>query len=169
MNKKTNVPDFVAIAEILKQLARMHAKVYCLNFFKDSFRQQGFTNVTFEAWEKRKEPDRRPGGAILVDTTFLRNSLEVLAETKNTIEFGTHTPYASVHNNGLRLRSIQNVRGFHRTRNGKREQVQPHYRKQDTQYPKRQFIGHSVQMMKSLNDWFINDITKQFKEHLNTN
>jgi len=169
MSKKTNVPDFVGIAEILKQRARTYAKVYCLIFFKDSFRQQGFTDVTFEAWEKRKDPDKRPGGAILVDTTFLRNSLEVLSETQNTVEFGTHTPYASVHNNGLRLRTIQNVRGFHRTRKGNREQVKPHYRKQDTQYPKRQFIGHSTQMMNHLNDWFIEDILKQFKEHLNTN
>jgi len=166
MSKKTQAPDFLALAEQLKKGVRIYAKVYCLNFFKDTFRDQGFTDVSFEAWEKRKEPDRRPGGAILVDTTFLRNSLEVLDESENTIEFGTHTPYAAVHNNGLRVRSIQNVRGYHRTRKGNREQVRPHYRKQDTQYRKRQFIGHSTQMMQQLNDWMIKDILKQFKEHL---
>lgn len=168
MSKKPKIPDFESIGEQLKVRIRKYAKVYCLNFFTDSFRQQGFTDVSFEAWENRKAPDRRPGGAILVDTTFLRNSLQVLEETENTIEFGTYVPYAAVHNNGLRLRSIQNVRGFHRTRNGNREQVKPHFRKQDTQYPARPFIKHSTQMMQHLNDWFLEDIVKQFNEPSNT-
>src|SRR5690606_35197788 len=162
MARQANTPNFVAIGEELKTNTRRYAKVYCLNWFTDSFRNQGFTDVSFEPWQKRKEPDRRKGGAILVDTAFLRNSLQILDENESEIHFGTHTPYAGVHNNGERLRSIQNVRGFHRNRNGKREKVQPHFRKQDTQYPKRQFIGHSTQMMNNLQDWLIEEIQTVF-------
>lgn len=168
MAKQPNTPDFIAIGEQLKNNTRRYAKVYCLNWFTDSFQKQGFTDVSFEPWQKRKDPDRRQGGAILVDTTFLRNSLHVLSENETDIEFGTHTAYAGVHNNGERLRTIQNVRGFHRTRKGKREQVQPHFRKQDAQFPKRQFIGHSTQMMNNLNDWIIEQIQTEFKNHLNS-
>ena len=164
-----NIPNFQEIAEEIQSRLRRYAKVYCLSFFVDTFQKQGFTDTSFQPWEARKDPDRRPGGAILVQTAFLRNSLQVLSEDENTIHFGTHTPYASVHNNGERLRTIQNVRGYHRTRKGKREQVKPHFRKQDSQYPKRQFIGHSSYMMGQLNQWLIEDIQQQFKEHLNSN
>lgn len=161
---KIQAPDFLAIAEVLKKDVRRHAKVFCLQWFDDSFQNQGFTDAGFVAWQKRKEPDKRPGGAILQDTTFLRKSLSVLGETETQMEFGTHVPYAGVHNNGERVRAIQYVRGFHRTVKGKRQQVQPHSRKIDITFPKRQFIGESAQMMKGLDDWLIKQISIRFKQ-----
>lgn len=163
MSNKIQIPDFLAIAELLKSDARRYAKVFCLQWFDDSFQKQGFTDAGFQAWEKRKEPDKRAGGAILIDTTFLRKSLTVLEETSNQIEFGTHVPYAGTHNNGERIRAMASVRGFHRTRKGKREQVKPHTRKIDTKYPTRQFIGESILMMEGLNNWLIGQIDKRFK------
>lgn len=164
---KIQTPDFLAIAEGLKTDMRRFAKVYCLQWFDDSFKNQGFTDASFQAWEKRKEPDRRAGGAILVDTTFLRKSLSVLSETATQTEFGTHVPYAGLHNNGERMRAVQYVRAHHRTRKGKREQVKAHSRKIDTKYPKRQFIGESKQMMDGLDKWLLNQISKRFKENSN--
>lgn len=157
-------PDFLAIARQVKADARRFAKVYCLQWFDDSFQNQGFTDAAFQAWQKRKEPDRRPGGAILIDTTFLRKSLAVLEEDKTSISFGTHVPYAGLHNNGGKLRAIQNVRGFHRVRKGKREQVRPFTRKINAQFPKRKFIGESQQMMQGLDNWLLNEIEKRFKQ-----
>jgi len=157
-------PDFLAIAESIKKEIRRYAKVYCLQWFDDSFQNQGFTDASFQAWEKRKEPDRRSGGAILIDTAFLRKSLQVLGETQRNIEFGTHAPYAGLHNNGERMRVIQNVRAHHRTRKGKREQVKAHTRKMDTKYPKRQFIGASKQMMDGLDTWLLKEVEKRFKQ-----
>jgi phage gpG-like protein len=161
---KIQAPDFFAIAEALKTDVRRYAKVYCLQWFDDSFQNQGFTDSSFEAWEKRKERDKRAGGAILQDTTFLRKSLSVLGETDTQMEFGTHVPYAGLHNNGERMRVVQNVRAHHRTRNGKREQVKSHTRKIDTKYPKRQFIGESAQMMDGLDKWLLNQIEIRFKQ-----
>ncbi len=161
---KIQAPDFLAIAESMKKDVRLFAKQYCLQWFDDSFQNQGFTDASFKAWDKRKSPDRRPGGGILMDTLFLRKSLKVLGETKRSIEFGTHVSYAGLHNNGERMRAIQYVRAHHRTRNGKREQVKAHTRKIDTKYPKRQFIGESQLMMKGLDQWLLNEVQKRFKQ-----
>lgn len=157
-------PDFLAIAESIKKKIRRYAKVYCLQWFDDSFQNQGFTDAAFSAWQKRKAPDKRPGGAILIDTIFLRKSLQVLRDTERNIEFGTHAPYAGVHNNGERVRAIQNVRAHHRTRKGKREQVKAHSRKIDIKFPKRQFIGESKMMMEGLDKWLIKEVEKEFKQ-----
>lgn len=161
---KPQIPDFLAIAEKLKVDVRRYSKVYCLQWFDDSFQNQGFTDTSFKAWDKRKEPDKRPGGAILSDTLFLRKSLAVMGENENQIAFGTHVPYAGVHNNGLRVRAMQNVRAHHRTsKNGKRHQVKPFNRKLDIKFPERKFIGESKQMMEGLDNWLLKEIQKRFK------
>lgn len=161
---KPQIPDFFAIGEQLKSDARRYAKVYCLQWFDDSFQNQGFTDASFKAWDKRQEPDPRPGGNILESTTFLRKSLAVLDENDTQIVFGTHIPYAGVHNYGLRVRAVQNVRAHHRTRNGKREQVKAHSRKMDTKFPERKYMGESVLMMKGLDDWFLKQVLERFKQ-----
>jgi phage gpG-like protein len=163
MSNNIQVPDFLAIAQKLKEDTRRYAKVYCLQWFDDSFQNGGFTDAGFKAWDKRKN-DKSPGRAVLIDTTFLRKSLAVINETNDQITFGSHVPYAGVHNNGERVRAMQNVRGFARTRNGKREQVKPHNRKIDIKFPQRQFIGHSTQMMDNMDKWLLNEIQKRFKK-----
>lgn len=161
MANKPQIPDFLQIAEGLKSDMRRFAKVYCLQWFDNSFQNQGFTDESFQPWAARTN-DRRPGGAILIDTTFLRKSLQVLNEDENRIAFGTHVPYAGVHNYGLRVRAIQNVRAFNRTRNGKPEQVRAHTRAIDRTYQKRQFIGESALMMQGLDQWLLNEIQNRF-------
>lgn len=157
-------PDFLAIAESLKADSRRYAKVFCLQWFDDSFQNQGFTDASFQAWDNRKSPDGRPSGALLIDTAFLRRSLAVLGESETTLQFGTHVPYASIHNNGGRLRAIQNVRGFHRVRNGKREQVRPFSRRINATFPQRKFIGESQLMMQGLDEWILNEIERRFNQ-----
>lgn len=157
-------PDFLAIAEKLKSDMRRYAKVYCLQWFDDSFQNEGFTDASFDAWPKRN-PDKDPGRAVLTDTSFLRKSLAVLKEDETTVTFGTHVPYAAAHNFGLRVRAVQYVRAHHNNNfmgKGKRIQIQPHARKMDTQFKKRQFIGESQQMMGNLEDWLLNQIEKRF-------
>lgn len=160
---KLQIPDFLAIAEGIKADARMYAKVYCLQWFDMSFQKQGFTDAAFEAWTNR-DPDRDPGRAILIDTTFLRKSLSVLGENATRIQFGTHVPYARVHNEGLRVRAVQNVRAHHRTRKGNRHQVKAHTRRMDVKYKQRKFIGESKQMMDNLDNWLLKQIEIRFKQ-----
>lgn len=162
MSDDFKVPDFQSIAKNLKKDIRRYSAVYCLQWFDDSFQNQGFTDATLVPWEKRNEPDYRPGGAILVNTTYLRKSLKVMSQNDTEMTFGTNVPYASLHNNGGRLRAVQYVRAHHRTVKGKRAQVQAHSRKIDTKYPKRQFIGHSSAMMQNLDHWLVSEIQKRF-------
>lgn len=164
MAKKIQVPDFLSIGKQLIADSHRHARIYCLQWFDDSFQNQGFTDTVFQPWPKRN-PDRRPGGALLVDTTFLRKSLGVLSDDGQRIEFGSHVPYARIHNNGDRVRGTRYVRAHHRANpNGKRQQVKAHSRKVDLTYKKRQFIGHSAKMMHGLDSWLLNQIEKRFKE-----
>jgi phage gpG-like protein len=160
-----DVPDFLAMAKTLKADAKRYAEMHCLQWFDDSFQNEGFTDNSLVKWEKRKEPDKRSGGAVLTNTTYLRKSLEdILSETGNSITFGTTVPYASLHNEGGRMRVVQYVRAHTRTRKGKREQVQSHSRKMDIKFPKRQFIGHSEKMMNGLDQWLCTEIEKRFNK-----
>lgn len=163
MSLNQDIPDFLQIAQKLIIDVRRYAKVYCLQWFDDSFQKQGFTDAAFVAWPKR-DPDRDPGRAVLIDTTFLRKSLKVISDTDKQIQFGTHVPYASVHNNGERVRAVQNVRAHSRTRNGKREQVKAHTRKIDRQYKERRFIGPSKKMMSGLDAWVHQELIKRFND-----
>lgn len=161
---KIQTPDFLGIAEGLKRDVRLYARKYCVDWFDDSFQNQGFTDAAFVPWEKRKN-DKTPGRHVLIDTTFLRKSLAVLEEDATSMAFGTHVPYAGLHNNGERQRTVQYVRGYHNNNfmgKGIRVQIQPHTRKRDVKYPKRQFIGESQQMMKGLDTWFLNEVQKRF-------
>lgn len=165
MSEMHNIPDFLAIAEQMKKDVRRYARVYCLQWFDDSFQKQGFTDVAFTPWPKRN-PDKSPGRAILIDTTFLRKSLDVIGEKETQLEFGTHVPYAGLHNNGERQRAIQNVRAYTNKNfmgKGKRVQIKAHTRKRDIQYPKRQFIGESQQMMNNMDQWFFDNLLERFK------
>lgn len=76
------------------------------NHYLKSFRDGGFTDSTFNPWEKRKtknSSDRRnrANRAILVDSGALARSIRVGRATWNTIEVGSYgIPYASYHNKG---------------------------------------------------------------------
>lgn len=156
-----NIPDFLSMAQGLIIDTKRYAKVYCLQWFDDSFQKQGFTDAAFVAWDKRN-PDLDPGRAILIDTTFLRKNIHIVSENDRQIQFGTHVPYAGVHNNGERVRAVQNVRAHTRNRNGKREQIKAHTRKIDRQYKERRFIGPSQKMMQGLDQWLFKQIEQRF-------
>lgn len=163
MRSPDQVPDFKAIATKLKADSKRYAESFCLQWFEDSFQNGGFTDSSFVAWDARKN-DKDAGRAILVQTTYLSKSLEVMRNTPTSMTFGTTVPYAKLHNEGGRLRAVQYVRAFTRTRRGKREQVQSHSRKIDIKFPKRQFIGHSEKMMQGLDQWLISEIEKRFNQ-----
>lgn len=157
------VPNFKAIATKLKADSRRYAETFCLQWFEDSFQNGGFTDSSFVAWDARKN-DKDAGRAILVQTTYLSKSLELMQQSGNVMTFGTTVPYAALHNEGGRLRAVQYVRAHTRTRNGKRAQVQGHSRKMDIKFPKRQFIGHSQKMMQGLDQWLVSEIVKRFNQ-----
>jgi hypothetical protein len=97
----------------------------------------------------------------MLRSTNLLNSIEgrvvsaseVLVSTR-----GKKVPYARVHNEGLRVRGVRYVRGFHNNNfmgRGKRVQIKPHTRKVDFTMPKRQFMGWGALVEKRMRDRLI--------------
>lgn len=172
MEIKTDIPDFNAIGKQLIDDTRRFARVHCLNHFKDSFQKQGFTDQSFDAWEKRISPDYRQGGAILTDTSFLRDSLQVISGNKYQIVFGSYASYAKIHNEGgvLKIKVTPKSRKFFwymfkKTQNAKWKWMA--LTKKDmmeVRIPKRQFIGDSKVMMDGLEQWLFDQIVKKFQQ-----
>jgi len=95
-------PDFkkeqIALESLFKNLP-VWAGNAALNFFKDSWRRQGFIDSRFERWPKRRNDRDGKGRAILVSSGALRRSLRL--RTGGTwFEIYTDVPYAKAHNEG---------------------------------------------------------------------
>lgn len=87
--------------DILKDAARE-----AVNFSKESFRKQGWTDNGLSPWKQRKtknRSDKRTTAkrAILVDTGALRRSIRVAAVTSLRARVVAETVYAKRHNQGL--------------------------------------------------------------------
>lgn len=168
--REDEVPDFIGFAQELKRDVVSYTAVTGLNFFIDSFQNQGFTNASFEPWQKRNN-DTRPGGALLVKSSNLRNSLKVMDRSSAVILFGSNSPYAKIHNEGgtINLTLSKKARKFfwfmYYATNDSRYKWMAISKKDHliVKIPKRQFIGHSETLMSDLETWFKNEIEKRFK------
>lgn len=134
-----------------------------VNFFKDSFRLQGFLGARLEPWRKRRSR-KRAGRAILVKSGRLRRSPRIASNSGGIVRIGTDVPYAKAHNEGYR--GVVNVPAHSRGRYTKSKegrgifsvktrkermrtvktktgtiQVRAHTKRMNL--PKRQFMGYS--------------------------
>lgn len=171
MEIETDLPDFSELGKKVIDDARRYAKVYCLNFFKESFQKQGYTNQSFQAWDNRVDPDYRPGGALLVSTSFLLESLQVISGNKYQLVFGSYAPYAEIHNDGgvIKVHITAKSRKFfwymYKKTKDERWKGMALTKKtmMEIKIPKRQFIGESAVMMQGLEDWLSGYIVKKFQ------
>lgn len=170
MRKPDQVPDFLAMATKLKADVQTYAKVTALNFFIDSFQKQGFTDGSFEPWQKRTNDDR-PGGGLLVNSAYLRNSLKVISSAPGAIVFGSNASYAKLHNEGgvITITMTTKMRKYFwymfKASNDSRYKFMALTKKDrlTIKIPKRQFIGHSEVLMNDLDKWLVNQIENRFK------
>jgi phage gpG-like protein len=72
-----------------------------VNFFIDSFRNQGWLNNRFEPWKKRKSKIGT-GRSILVQTGRLRRGIRITSNSGGKVIIGNDAPYAKAHNDGFR-------------------------------------------------------------------
>ena len=73
-----------------------------VNWFRNSFRKQGFTDTGFKKWKKRKPgAPRNRGRAILTDTGRLRRSIRKNRVTFRRSIISTNVPYGIYHNEGI--------------------------------------------------------------------
>jgi phage gpG-like protein len=71
-----------------------------VNFSKESFRKQGFTDGSFKKWQSRKN-NKDKGRAILVKSGDLRRSIKKRVRSKR-VTISSNLPYSPVHNYGRR-------------------------------------------------------------------
>jgi phage gpG-like protein len=107
-----------------------------VNHFKQSFRDEGFTDGSLKKWRKRKN-NVDAGRAVLVKSGDLRRSIKIKrASFKSIIVGTTGIPYATIHNEGGSTRFAK--------------------------MPKRQFIGDSRILEKKLKRRILRQIEKSF-------
>jgi len=69
-------------------------------FFRDSFRNQGFTDRSLVKWQQRKPNKKNEGRAILIKSGRL-SKIQILKASWKFIKVGTLLPYGAFHNQGL--------------------------------------------------------------------
>ena len=150
--------------EVIKQLQSKLANTFrdlpaiigeeAVNFTQENFDAQGWQGDSFEAWQKRLNPNAwgkkdDPTRAILIKTGKLRRSIRVSKIVEDTVYIqagGADVPYARAHNEGFSGAVNQNV-GEH-IRKGKKGQnikVSAFKRTIQQNIPKRKFIGGDLE------------------------
>lgn len=172
MNKKDfPTPNFNTFAKEMIKEAITIAEKEAVNFFKESFFKQGFTDISFQKWEDRKQPDYRPGRAILQDSGTLRDSIETASKTSNSITIGSYAQYAKIHNEGgtISLPVTKKMRkyfwGMYRETKNEKWKYMALTKKNNLviKMPKRQFMGNSATLMRLLDAELKKDTLERFK------
>lgn len=173
MAKVNKVPDFIGLGKKLIKDANRYASVQGLRFFQDSFRKQGWTDTNFTPWQGRTD-DQRPGGAILAQTGALRDSIQILERSAQRIVFGSHSPYAEIHNEGgtISIKITAKSRKFfwfmYKATNNDHWKWMALSKKDRfaVKMPQRKFMGESQTLNNKLDQWLVKRILTQFKPHL---
>ncbi len=131
------------IQAYLKKDVKKVIGIEALNFYKKSFRDEGFTDNSLTKWKevKRRENPKTKGAAksrkiLTGDTKQLSDSLDYKA-TSDGVEITSNSKYFEIHNAGGKA-----------GRNGSAE------------IPKRQIVGKSEVLNKKLENEIEKDITK---------
>lgn len=116
-----------------------------VNFFKRSFRRQGFVDERYKKWRQRSARDRQKSRrAILVKTGRLKRSIRITQKTATSVSVGSNVSYAEIHNEGGKITETVTVRSHkRRKRKGGFSTVKKHKRTMNTTIPQRQFAGNS--------------------------
>ena len=122
------------------------------NFFKASFRKQGWDDQVVKRWQPRKNEiiggiamvSTKSAGsrAILVKTGALRRSIHTTVATWKRVVITSDLPYSSIQNNG----GIGLAWGKHRFK-----------------MPQRKFMGNSYQLRKQITKVMERELNKVFK------
>lgn len=131
--------------------------------FKERFIQKNWNGVPWAPYKnQRRQPTK---GSLMMRTNNLFSSIRpsVVSPERVVISGGSpKVPYARIHNEGGRVRGIQNVRPYTNSNfmGRGRAQIKAHTRRLDFMMPKRQFMGYSP----ILNE----QIMQRLKRHFNS-
>ncbi len=169
------------INRIAKEFGNYHRSLptkvgaWAVEFYKESFRRQGYINKNFERWNARKRGDKkRSGRAILTDTGTLRRSIRVVYKGRDYVVIGSNMPYAKIHNEGgtihmpTRKRKIRFERSKGRFRFAKKAsknviaEAMTASKAYTVDMPKRQFMGESQFLERRIEMRITHDLERMF-------
>lgn len=136
---KKIVKDMEKVASEIKDMVTIMG-VYAINHYKESFRNEGFTDDSLVRWQKRKRVRSGEGRAILTQTGRLRRSLVAKKLGRYAVRINSNVHYANVHNEGLKS---GRGKGF--------------------KMPKRQFVGYSGVLARKIEKKLDSKIRNIFK------
>jgi phage gpG-like protein len=143
---------FAAVPELIGETA--------VEYYRENFARAQWEGIP---WPARKG---NPSHPPLRKTGNLFSSISYTVPSRSSVRVSAgrsrRTTYARVHNEGGRVRGVQNVRPYtHPNLFGKgRRQVRSHTRRVDYQMPQRQFIGPSA----TLNIQIMNRLRAAFND-----
>lgn len=162
MAEMNDIPDFEAMAALIKKDALDAAEVIGENFFKEGFEKGGFTDAAFEKWEDTK--GSLDGYKVLQRTGALRDSVKAQERTENTIAFGSDEKYAQIHNEGGVIDITDAMRKFfwrmYRLSGKEKWKWMALSKNKKIEIHQRKFVGESQTLMAELDDWAVNYIQK---------
>lgn len=98
MAQPNNVPNFRQIANDLKQNASRYAASEAVKFFKESFVKEGFTDASFQKWQRPKNP--MAGKRTMYKSGNLMRSIKKQSATLSKVVVIADSDYADIHNSG---------------------------------------------------------------------
>jgi len=112
-----------------------------LNFFKQSFINQGWTDGKFEPWK----PIKDKGGKILIKKGKLWNSMLINKLNDDMVEIISMSDYATIHNEGGVVKITKKMKKFYwsKYKSTKKEFWKALALSDKFTIPKRQFMGES--------------------------
>lgn len=183
--------DFNKFKDEMRRLIRNTPKIVgitAVNLFLDNFRKQGFdTGSGVNMWAKR-DPETRPGGAILIHTGALRRSIRILDTTQNSVVIAagnnSDIRYARIHNEGgivtgtatvkQHIRKVASRNIYEKFKNGKNKKtklqasgiayVKAHVRQISFKMEQRQYMGNSPLLDRTIRQNIINGIKQAYEK-----
>ena len=152
------IDDILSDFNRFKQQVPRFVGTLAVDFFKGSFRRQGFIeDRRIDKWPPRMptKTDRRTQktGHTLVKSGRLRRSIRIIRVGKGFVIVGTNVPYAQIHNEGLTINTKASIsshtrRAHTRKSRGRRQRIKAHDVKAHTRHiqftmPQRRFMGDS--------------------------
>ncbi|HRY33411.1 MAG TPA: phage virion morphogenesis protein [Bacteroidales bacterium] len=187
-----------------KEVRKLYARVLPIKIaseaeqhFKNSFRNQGFTDSQLKPWKRTKSGKRSTFNrsvGVLIQSGNLKRSIRTVQKRDGVIVItagNQHVPYAKIHNEGGRITRTVTVRQHKRRivttsrirstslatrRTTARKQrvvtgfctVRSHARKMNTAIPKRQFMGESRMLNDTINRVIIREINALERDLFNS-
>lgn len=176
MRQQNKPPNFAEIALKIKKGRPRVVAIEAAKFFKDCFVKGGFTDESFDKWAEGTSPLR--GKKTLIgyrNTMNLMQSIRTLEESENRVRTGTQLVYSEIHNDGGIITVTKKMKAFWWAKyyefagaNRKTATAQARVNAKaefcrgmammkvgkKIKIPKRQYIGESKTLFKTLDEWF---------------